>query len=277
MPPVTKLDLSAKIDHSVAWDWEDQHVSQSFKGPKSQEVSINDIVESGTVLIAAGPADLDAAVKRAGDATGGGAGFNIVPIGLVETAQISMNKPLSRIFEIGSKLSYIIPGRSVGGISLSRVFFDGPSILSAIYAGEVEVDKTDPDKHLVKFVSNPHKDASGDSRFNEYANISSGHLTMNLASSFFEQPLGLAFYFADQEKDIVGQVYFEGCRVSTYNMGISANMNVITESINMEFVRCRPIVTVASEDGSVAATNGQLSSFPIIGTGFGSTESDDND
>jgi peptidase E len=31
-------------------------------------------------------------------------------------------------------------------------------------------------------------------------------------------------------------------------MGISANMNVLTESINMEFVRCRPIVTAASSD-----------------------------
>ena len=86
--------------------------------PPLPKIAINDIVESGTVLIAAGPSDLDKASEDPD-------GFRVVPIGLIETVQISMNKPLSRIFEIGSKLSYIIPGRTVSGISLSRVFFDG--------------------------------------------------------------------------------------------------------------------------------------------------------
>jgi len=237
--PVVKQEVSALIDHTSGWDWENKHVSQAYvdPNPSAESFTINDIIESGTVLIAAGPADLDKASSRS-------EGFRLVPIGLVETAQISMNKPLSRIFEIGSKLSYLIPGRTVGGISLSRVFFDGPSLLKAIYMGEVMEDEATKEKKKAKFTSNPYFErGSTDETFQEFANIGSGNLAMNLASSFFDQPVGLSFFFKDQQNDTVGQTYFEGCRVSTYNLGISANMNVLTESINMEFIRCRPINT----------------------------------
>ena len=244
--PSAKINLQELIDHSGGWDWEDAHVAQAYISPHGidtkESIAINDIVESGTVLIAAGPSDLDKATEDP-------EGIRIVPIGLVETAQISLNKPLSRIFEIGSKLSYIIPGRTVGGISLSRVFFDGPSLLKALYMGEVKADFAAANAKFVKFMSNPYT-VSGEETYQRFANIGSGNLAMNLASSFFEQPIGLAFYFKDQQSDTVGQTYFEGCRVSTYNLGISANMNVLTESINMEFVRCRPINTVATPEYS---------------------------
>ena len=239
-----KYNLEEKIDHSGGWSWEDAHVAQAYISPSGidtkESIAINDIVESGTVLIAAGPSDLTKASEEED-------GYRIVPIGLVETAQISMNKPLSRIFEIGSKLSYIIPGRTVGGISLSRVFFDGPSLLKALYFGEVKEDFASIDNKFVKFMSNPYT-IDGEEHYQRFANIGSGNLAMNLASSFFEQPIGLAFFFKDQQSDTVGQTYFEGCRVSTYNLGVSANMNVLTESVNMEFVRCRPINTVGSNE-----------------------------
>lgn len=237
-----KYNLHNNYDHSINWEWEDAHVSQAYTNEsglsRRDSIAINDIIESGTVLIAAGPADLGKAVQ-------GGGGYRIVPIGLVETAQISMNKPLSRIFEIGSKLSYIIPGRTVGGISLSRVFFDGPSLLKVLYAGEVNADFAEQDTKYAQFVSNAYNVDSGEG-YQNFANIGSGNLAMNLASSFFDQPCGLAFFFKDQQSQQVGQTYFEGCRVSTYNIGISANMNVLTESVNMEFVRCRPINTAES-------------------------------
>ncbi len=249
----TKYNLDSKIDHSGGWDWEDQHVAQAYTSPTGlttkESIAINDIVESGTVLIAAGPSDLTKAAENQDNGVEGG--YRIVPIGLVETAQISMNKPLSRIFEIGSKLSYIIPGRSVGGISLSRVFFDGPSILKALYMGEVKSDFATQDQKYAKFMSNPYTDPDdplNTDAYQKFANIGSGNLAVNLASSFFEQPVGLAFYFKDQQSDTVGQTYFEGCRISTYNLGISANMNVLTESVNMEFIRCRPILTAATQN-----------------------------
>jgi len=234
-------NLQEAVDHSGGWDWENKHVAQSYVAPTDQEAkafSINDVVESGTVLIAAGPADLGKATAASSEK-----GIRIAPIGLVETAQISMNKPLSRIFEIGSFLSYIIPGRAVGGISLSRVFFDGPSLLKVLYAGEVASDSADRDFKYATLQSR-------DNLVRRYAHIGSGNLAMNLASRFFNQPVGLAFYFQDSDQETVSQIYFEGCQVGTWNMGISANMNVLIEAVSIEFVRCFPIVTAATYDGA---------------------------
>jgi len=240
-----KIELQELIDHSGGWDWKNAHVAQAYITSggldTKQSIAINDIVESGTVLVAAGPADLDKAIENSGS-SGLTDGYRIVPIGLIEGVQISTNKPLSRIFEIGSVLSYIIPGRAIGGISLSRVFFDGPSILKAIYMGEVKADFADEQHKYAKFMSNTY-DSQGKDAFQEFAHIGSGQLALNLASTFFNQPVGLAFFFKDQQSDTVGQIYFEGCNVSSHNLGISANMNVLTESISMEFIRCRPIVT----------------------------------
>jgi len=242
-----KIELDSLITQTGGWEWEDKHVTQAFSSPTgidfNTSIGIHDIVESGTVLIAAGPADLD----TAGDPVKNPLGYRVVPIGLLESAQVSLNKPLSRIFEIGSRLSYIIPGRTVGGIALSRVFFDGPSILKAMYFGEVKADFATMDKKLVQFISSPYL-KNGARLYEKFANIGSGNLAMNLASSFFDQPIGLAFFFKDTQTDTVGQTYFEGCRISTYNLGISAGMNVLTESINLEFVRVRPILTAESID-----------------------------
>jgi hypothetical protein len=236
------------------WDWEDKHVMQSFLSPGQttpQDISIHDIIESGTVLIAAGPASLGAASAS----NSGTSGYQVVPIGLLETAQISLNKPLSRIFEIGSKLSYIIPGRTVGGISLSRVFFDGPSILKAMYFGEVKADYADVQHKYAQLVSGPLNNSSGSEMYRKFANIGSGNMAMNLASSFFDSPVGLAFFFKDQSSQMVSQTYFEGCRISTYNLGISAGMNVLTEAINIEFIRVRPILTAASNGVGISDKN----------------------
>jgi len=257
-----KLELETLTDHTASWDWENFHVSQSFidtgDGDKTPStISINDIVEAGTVLIAAGPADL----IKSGLILGDEGGIRIVPIGLVETAQISMNKPLSRIFEIGSKLSYIIPGRTVGGISLSRVFFDGPSLLKAIYMGEVKADYASDKKKYAKFQS------TAVDKYQGFQHIGSGSIAMNLASSFFDQPVGLAFLFRDQQDETVGQIYFEGCRVSTYNIGINAQMNVLTEAISMEFVRCRPIVATSSDDYLKSDPTNNLADTNIVSAG----------
>jgi len=260
-------DVTFATSHVDSWDWENSHVNQSYADGNGNvpNFNVHDIVESGTVLIAAGPADLTAA----GDLTN--SGIRIVPIGLVESATISMNKPLSRIFEIGSKLSYIIPGRTVGEIALARVFFDGPSLLKVLYQGEVYQDSYNNETQgkQVQFMSNGVRQ-----RAQQTQPIGSGHVAMNLASSFFEQPVGLAFYFQDQQKDTVGTIYFEGCRVSTYNMGISANMNVLTETVRMEFTQCVPVVSSGVSQANATTANygdlgevsdNQLWDVPIVG------------
>lgn len=245
MAEADKYTLEDLIDKSNGWDWEKSHVSESYideTGATKQSVSANDIVEAGSVLICAGPADLPEASKRGQ--------LNIVPIGMVESAQISLNKQINRIFEIGSKVSYIISGRVMGGISLSRVFFDGPSLLKALYRGEVIEDEADQEYKKAKFASKGGKDGE----FEEFSHISSENLAMNLDSAFFDNPIGLCFIFKDQSKQNVGQMYFEGCHITTYGMGISANMNVLSESVSIEFTKVTPVVISATDGNSGASS-----------------------
>ena len=232
------------VSHEDGWNWDTEHVSQATideTGATRNKVTSSDIVEAGSVLICAGPADLAEATKS-------GTSISLVPVGMIESAQISMNKQVNRIFEIGSKLSYIIGGRVMGGISLSRVFFDGPSMLKALYRGEVVEDSATEKKKLAKFASK-HSAASD---MEEFDHISSENIAMNLDSAFFDNPVGLCFIFKDQSKENVGQMYFEGCHITSYGMGISANMNVLSESVSIEFTKVTPVVTKQTGGANVA-------------------------
>ena len=267
---IEQLDLTSGKNLVSGWDWESRHVNQSFTiGGKATDLAVQDIVESGTVLIAAGPADLSRAIYSAGRSNSATIeGIRVVPIGLVETATVALSRPLSRLFEIGSKLSYIIAGRTVGEIALARVLFDGPSLLKVLYQGEVVSDVYDggTEGGQKKTIFR-----SGDGKTITSQPIGSGNIAMNLASKFFDQSVGLAFYFRDNENDDVSQIYFEGCKVSTYNLGIAANMNVLTESVRMEFVQCTPITSSAfsgNPDPSSYKYNADtvgLTDIPVIG------------
>jgi hypothetical protein len=258
------LDIQSLTDKSSGWDFEKKHVSETVDALQqstgnasklNQFGSIHDIVDSGSTLICAGPASLAKAYKDS-KALGG---VRVVPIGLVDMAQLSMNKPLNRIFEIGSKLSYIIPGKVVGGISLNRVFFDGPSLLKALYAGEVVKDSFDGENKVVQFSSD---DVVKDHNFSP---IGSNNIAANLFSGFFDQPFGLAFYFKDQDSERVGSLYFEGCRVGSYGMGIQAQMSVLQESVQIEFVNCVPLVDAIANNTTVRIAD-SLTDIPIIGS-----------
>lgn len=227
------------LDGGLAgWDFE-EHVASQIKGSdgKQQKTSIQDFVEAGTVVICAGPAEMptDSAA-------------NLVPIGLVENAVVNMNRPLQRIFEIGSRLSYIIPGKAVGGLNLARVLFDGDNILKALYWGELKTIAKDVGGWKLDF-NTPVSDLGADAQSVIVKERPfSGHIAQDLTSKMFQHPVGLAFYYHDVEQAQIGATYFEGCMISTYNMGINAGMNVLTESVSMEFVRARSIAISAEMD-----------------------------
>lgn len=259
---------SVATDLTQGWNWENQHVNDGFNTSGGKPgISPQAIVESGTVLVCAAPATMMAGTSLASASSG----IRIVPIGMVEQVSVSQSKPLSRIFEIGSKLSYIIPGRTVGQIALARVLFDGPSLLKCLYQGEVDADaQLANGNKSVRWKSDTDL-ATGKSSVdaNGLQAIGSGNFALNLASSFFDHPVGLVFLFHDRANHEVASMYFEGCQVSTHNIGIAAGMNIITESISMEFVQARPVIT--GTDATKMLSNvmdpvGSLYDVPIIGS-----------
>lgn len=210
------------------WNWEEHVASRLIdKNGKGQEMAVQDFVEAGTVLIAAAPA-----IVKPTDV------FRAVPIGMIESAVVAHNKPINRIFEIGSKVSYLIPGRGMGNMQISRVFFDGDSILKALYWGEVNDYREQNDSFDAKFQSSSPTD-------NDYTKFAmrpwSKRLAIDLMHTFFDRAFGLVFYFCDSQKDTLGIMYFEGCMVSSHSIGITAAANVITEGVAIDFVRARAL------------------------------------
>lgn len=57
-------------------------------------------------------------------------------IGLVQSYGWSEQKDIQQIYEIGSDVPYMVPGRTRGGISISRVLLSGKDFINAIYHGD---------------------------------------------------------------------------------------------------------------------------------------------
>ena len=118
----------------AGWDWHTKHVEERLKQ--------GEYVSAETILVAAGPPRFEQ-VSFTGATAGSGAGKvapsaagagAVYPIGLIENFGLSQNKQLQRLFEIGSKRSYFVPGRNIASFSLGRVLFWGPSLMRVMYA-----------------------------------------------------------------------------------------------------------------------------------------------
>jgi hypothetical protein len=110
------------MPHLTVADWSDTN------GPNTTQH--HDVYGTGTgfvssesVILAAGMPTLD----------GQGDLNTLVPIGLVENANIQQNKALQQLFEVGSRRPFFIPGRHQIQAALSRVMFNGPSLMKALY------------------------------------------------------------------------------------------------------------------------------------------------
>jgi hypothetical protein len=231
-------------------------------------------------LLCAGPATLAGSYANlAGGDTGTGvnSAIKLVPIGLAMGVNLQINRQSSKIYEIGSRLGYTVSGRVSGGISISRALLNGANLLKVLYAGEVASDKdsTDSTSGLgsknVKFKNGSHRETK--EGFDVPA-IGSGPIALNLDSAFFNHPFGLALIYRDQTDLTVSEHFFEGCVITSYSISISAEMNVLTEGINIEFTRIVPIVTAATTNETIFSDVGaftDLYDLPIVGAAASDT------
>lgn len=266
---------------NISWDWRNKHVADSYQDDSvglsgsTQKISVTDFIDSSTTLLCAGPASLSEALQPlSGNLTGStpnlaAGGIRLVPIGLAMGVNLQINRQSSKIFEVGSRLAYTVSGRVAGGISMSRALIDGANLLKVLYAGEVSDDASESltpngagvyEKH-VKFMT-------GNAAEREGINvpvIGSGNIALNLDSAFFNHPFGLAMIMRDQTNQQVSQHFFEGCVITSYSISISADMNVLTEGVSMEFTRIVPIITTTDVSLSTDSLryDGELTDIPI--------------
>ena len=208
------------------WDYRREHV---IALTDEKELNGDDFISAETMLIAAGPARISGDTSSAGGvsvdiASGSGGVFSkVLPIAGLESAAVRQQNQLQRLFEIGSKRSYFIPGRNLGSITLDHVLYYGKNLLRLMY------DST------YKGADGPGaggwEDDPGETE----------NFWINLSSQVFDRPIGLAFYMINQDYTPYGAFYCEECYIDNHSMGVRAGAIIVTESVTVQFDRIVPI------------------------------------
>jgi hypothetical protein len=220
------------------WDFRNKHV-QSNVDPGGS------FVRGASVLLAAGPPSLNqASLSISGRADFSGV-TNLTedalafayPIGLVDNIGVGQSKGLQQIFEIGSDRRYFVPGRTINTMTLSRVMFDGPSLMKVLY--DFYYPATAPYNNPNTQIRTGGKDSS---RFVDIRNQPGFDQTfLNLASELFNRPIGLLMLVHNLNDEGVAAQYFEYCFLNAHQMNISAASTLFAESIQAQFDRIVPL------------------------------------
>lgn len=194
-----------------------------------------DFLSSETVVLCSGPRKFSDIESTNTD---------LIPIGLVQNVQFSQQKQIQQIYEIGSRTPVFIPGRTVISAAISRILFDGPSLMQAMYlmkgnaAGTVKLTNPFPAATTTKTVL-PHDaptlpyDGLNTVNGEGGKDANPGQFFINLASSFFNKPLGLGFILYDGEKQAYGGFYLEDVYIQTHNLSIASQQTVLVENVSL--------------------------------------------
>ena len=227
------------------WNFEEHHVQR--------ELDASDFINAASTLIAAGPPK----IADAGDARlDSGVATNPVelselstfayPIGVIENATISQNKALQRLFEIGSKRSYFVVGRTIGSVAIARTLFHGPSLLRVLYAYYPASLINTTVASLNKSVPSSNVDALS-------SNPGFADFFINMDSDLFDHPFGLLFYMNDSSRDRYGAFYLEDAYINSHQMNISSGSVLLAEGVQIQFDRAVPIdVSALTRTGAAA-------------------------
>ncbi|MEN6550147.1 MAG: hypothetical protein ABFE07_29230 [Armatimonadia bacterium] len=247
------------------WKYFENHVQGDLEGGQ--------FVSAATTLIAAGPPRLAMAAginTKASSANNpsvaslSDGGKNLAfPIGVVENFGLNQNKMVQKMFEIGSKRAYHIPGRTVGALSLGRVLYDGPSLLRVMYAyyphARMSANKLDNVKGsngefnesgATPQVLDPAgfgPAASGSAGVGADQNVNNKDFFINLASDLFDHPLGLMVYIRDNMDKAYGAFYLEDVMLQAHSLNINASSVLIAEGVSAQYDRLVPINITAGQ------------------------------
>lgn len=236
------------------WNWSGEHVQAEIKN--------GEYLSSESTLILAGPSRFTH-LNSAGGLTSNA----IIPLGLLQNMSMQQSRQVGRLFEIGSKRSYFVPGRMFANFNMGRVMFYGPSLMRMLYAlapisanggplgpfGQaLNTDPDDPSREGVSiptqyralFSDQPLQNAPG---FGDVPNKENRDFYINLASELFNVPFGLIMVFKDTRQRPYGAVYLEDCFIEAHGMGLDAGSVVISESVSGQFDSVTPIQLVTTK------------------------------
>ena len=188
--------------------------------------SLKNFVSAESVVLAAGPSSYP------------GTMLGLPLVGLCDSVSVQQTKNLIQLFELGSKLSYIFPGRNYIQMALNRVIFNGDSLM-----GIITDSLPTPDETVVQTIDLPGYEAV-DNETGAY----SGKFYLNLASSFFSKSFGLGFFIQDSDAtndpgtgQWVAGYYAENCMIQSHQMAVQGQQFIVMENAVIRCTNLRPI------------------------------------
>lgn len=138
----------------------------------------------------------------------------LLPVGMLQSLQITQTKPTQPMMAIGSGRSFFVSGKAQTQWSIARLFVNGRNLLRVLYhyawSKNLDVSTLDDPAAMSK-----------DSGF-----------FINLDSELFYIPFGLAVFVKNKARQSVGAMYIEQVMLNTYAMGINAGQNMIMENVS---------------------------------------------
>jgi len=182
-------------------------------------------------LLASGPPHL-------AELSAGNVANQVFPMGLCQDFTWGQTLGVARFYEIGSKRSYVVTGHAAGGLTLSDVYYSGPSLLRKLYAvwPDYEGKALNPDGATVATTSEQAPDWGLPHIPPGYENF-----LWNLQSDFFSRPFGLMLIVHTNLNNTVLVSYFEECVVPGYNTAFSAQAVIMQESSTIDYERAVPV------------------------------------
>ena len=146
-----------------------------------------------------------------------------------------------RIFEAGSRESYLIPGRENNRLTLNQVMYHGDNLLKALYLNSPHVKDWD-------------KTIKG-GQYTKPAFDTTKAMWWNLKSVIFETPVGIYLRMssldgsddnngpvqANGSTNVMGGVYLEECIIDSHNINVDANQVLIAENVSLQWTRTVPV------------------------------------
>jgi len=153
---------------------------------------------------------------------------SLLAIGMLQTFQVTSQKPTQPMAAIGSGRSFFVSGKSQTTWRIGRLFTNGRNLLRVLYhnavAGDVPVQNFDDP---------PVPPTQG-------TNLTTFYI--NLDSELYYVPFGLAVMFKDKVHSVLGAFYAELSMINTYTLGFTAGQNMIMEDVGGMCDRLYPFV-----------------------------------
>lgn len=191
-----------------------------FAGKRlEQEIGGSDFVSSESTLLLTTPrARYDEKALRMA-----------VAVGLVQNVSFNQSRQATQIHEVGSRRKYTFSsGRTKGRLQLSRVLFDGKSLMRAV-TREEQIDVVGGDN-----ISTGEPATAGDV-------AGYGNFYINLGATLFSKPVGLIMIFRDIGNENIGGVFFREAYITSHNMQVSARQPFLSESISVLYEGVLPL------------------------------------